>query len=184
VFKVTTAGSSSSFPTGAWPEASPLKDGTYQTGEIILPFNFPDNPCNHQFQVTSGGGTAGGPNPPIWKNVYGYGGSCSDVTDWSNRQGWGHYMDRHGRACSRHDAPREYGVRQLQIRCVYRRSELTVNSIELLQRPALIYRCQSSWRIIQPVFCNSTFLSQCQNRMTKPGKSRRNCVARILELPR
>jgi hypothetical protein len=36
----------------------------------------------------------------------------------------------------------------------------------------------------QPGLRNSAFLSQCRNRRTKPGKSRRNCVAMNLELPR
>jgi hypothetical protein len=80
VFKVTVAGSSGSFPPGAWPKAWSLKDGNYQNGATIMPLTFPNNPCNHQFQVTAGGGAGSGPNPPIWKDVYGYNGSCSAVT--------------------------------------------------------------------------------------------------------
>lgn len=84
VFKVTVAGNSTSYPSGAWPRAWLPKhneaQGSYQNGETILPLTVPNNPCNHRFQVTAGGGTASGSNPPVWKNVYGYNGSCSAVT--------------------------------------------------------------------------------------------------------
>jgi len=84
VFKVTVAGSSVSYPPGTWPQAWLAKQsgeqGFYSIGETILPLTFPNNPCNHRFKVTDGGGTATGSKPPIWKSVYGYNGSCSSVT--------------------------------------------------------------------------------------------------------
>ncbi len=86
VFKVTVAGSSSSPPPGAWPQPwSPRQNaqwGFYSKGESILPWTFPNNPCNHRFQVTAGG-KASGSYPPIWKKVYRYNGSCSSVTTGS-----------------------------------------------------------------------------------------------------
>ena len=83
VFKVTVAGSSPSYPDGAWPKAWFPKQnetqGYYANGEIILPIMLPNNPCNHRFQVASGGGGANGSKPPVWKDVYRYHGSCSSV---------------------------------------------------------------------------------------------------------
>jgi hypothetical protein len=87
VFKVTVAGSLSSYPPGAWPNGWWPKQnatwGFYSNGETILPLSFPNNPCNHRFQVTAGGGKASGPRAPIWKEAYGYKGSCSSVTTGS-----------------------------------------------------------------------------------------------------
>jgi len=80
VYKVTVAGSSSSYPPYWWPQAWSKKWGTHKAGQIILPLEVPNNPCNHYFQVTAGGGSASGANPPMWKDVYGYHGSCSSVT--------------------------------------------------------------------------------------------------------
>jgi hypothetical protein len=84
VFKVTVAGRSASYPRGAWPRAWLPKQnagqGFYSDRETILPLTYPNNPCNHKFQVTSGGGTASGSKPPDWKEVYGYSGSCSAAT--------------------------------------------------------------------------------------------------------
>lgn len=84
VFKVTVAGSSASFPPHAWPQTWTLKQGGwrgfYWDGGTILPATFPNNPCNHRFQVTAGAGKPTGSVPPLWKNVYGYNGSCSSVT--------------------------------------------------------------------------------------------------------
>src|SRR5271157_476243 len=83
VFRVTVSGSSSNYPNGPWPRAWMLKhdaaDGFYQDGDIILP-NIKRNPCNHAFQVTSGGGTANGSKLLDWQNAYGYSGSCQSVT--------------------------------------------------------------------------------------------------------
>lgn len=80
VYKVTVAGKASSYPPGAWPTAWSHRWGNYENGATILPLNFPNNPCNHRFQVTAGGGNASGTNPPIWKDIYAYAGSCSSVT--------------------------------------------------------------------------------------------------------
>jgi hypothetical protein len=86
VFQVTVAGSSSSYPRGAWPNGWWPKQnaawGFYSNGETILPPSYPNNPCNHRFQVTAGGQASGG-HPPIWKDAYGYTGSCSSVTTGS-----------------------------------------------------------------------------------------------------
>ena len=83
VYQVTVAGSSSSYPPGAWPTGWVAKQdagqGFYMMGDAILPPTSPDNPCNHYFQVTAGGGKATGSHPPAWKDVYGYSGSCSAV---------------------------------------------------------------------------------------------------------
>jgi hypothetical protein len=84
VFKVTVAGSSASSPPHAWPQTWTQKQGGWQgfywDGGTILPATVPNNPCNHRFQVTTGGGKPTGSRPPIWKNVYGYDRSCSSVT--------------------------------------------------------------------------------------------------------
>ena len=84
VYKVTVEGSSTAFPTGAWPKAWLPKQnevqGYYANGDTILPLNVPNNPCNHAFQVTAGGGNPSGSQAPIWKNAYGYNGSCNSVT--------------------------------------------------------------------------------------------------------
>jgi len=78
VYRVTAAGSSPSYPAGAWPQS--WTRGTFQIGATILPLNVPNNPCNHLFQVTAGAGSPTGHNPPVWKNEYRYSGSCSSVT--------------------------------------------------------------------------------------------------------
>lgn len=84
VYKVTVAGSASSPPPHSWPQTWSLKQGGwrgfYWDGGTILPRTVPNNPCNHRFQVTAGGGKPTGSTPPIWKDVYGYNGSCSSVT--------------------------------------------------------------------------------------------------------
>lgn len=84
VFRVTVAGSSASYPSHSWPQAWSLIQGAWQgfywDGATILPPTFPNNPCNHRFQVTAGGGKPIDSTPPIWKNFYGYNGSCSSVT--------------------------------------------------------------------------------------------------------
>ena len=82
VFKVTVPGSSSSYPPGAsWPTGWRLKhnarQGYYGNGNTILPHL--RNPCDHAFQVTSGGGTANGSHTPDWQKVYGYAGSCGSL---------------------------------------------------------------------------------------------------------
>lgn len=86
VFKVTVAGSSSSPPPRAWPNGwrpkQNVASGFYSKGEIVLPWTSPNNPCNHFFEVTAGGGATGS-HPPIWKDLYGYTGSCSTVTTGS-----------------------------------------------------------------------------------------------------
>lgn len=86
VFKVTLAGSSSSSPPGPWPgvwwSRQNAASGFYSVGDIILPRTVSDNPCNHTFQVTAGG-MPNGLTRPIWKDVYGYNGSCSSVTTGS-----------------------------------------------------------------------------------------------------
>jgi len=83
VFEVTVAGSSPSYPPRAWPNGWwPRQNaawGFYSNGDTILPRTLPDNPCNHSFQVTAGG-KASGSRRPVWKDVYGYQGSCSSVT--------------------------------------------------------------------------------------------------------
>lgn len=89
VYQVTVAGSSSSYPEGSWPQAWSRKWGNYQNGATILPLNAPNNPCNHVFQVTAGGGSPSGSNPPIWKDVYGYKDSCSSVTTGATVQDGG-----------------------------------------------------------------------------------------------
>jgi hypothetical protein len=84
VFQVTVAGSSSNYPPGAWPKAWLPKQNDaqahYVNGDVILPLMAPNNPCNHSFQVISGGGGPNSSNAPIWKNAYGYNGSCNSVT--------------------------------------------------------------------------------------------------------
>jgi hypothetical protein len=86
VFKVTVAGHSSSPPPGAWPNGWWPKQtaaaGFYANGDTILPRTFPDNPCNHSFRVIDGGKPSG-PQRPVWKDVYGYKGSCNSVTTGS-----------------------------------------------------------------------------------------------------
>jgi len=94
VYKVTVAGSSSSYPpgsypAGSWPQAWSRKWGNYNDGDTILPLNTPNNPCNHVFQVTAGGGSPSGPNPPIWKDVYGYNSSCSSLKKGATAQDGG-----------------------------------------------------------------------------------------------
>jgi hypothetical protein len=79
VYQVTGAGRSSSYPPYGWPQAWSKKWGNYQDGDIILPLNSPNNPCNHYFRVTAGGGSATALVPLVWKDVYGYTGSCSSV---------------------------------------------------------------------------------------------------------
>ncbi len=90
VYQVTVAGSSSSYPSGPWPTKWTAKQtteqGFYANGDTILPPISPNNPCSHRFQVTAGGGKATGSRPPIWKNVYGYTGSCSAVTSGAKIQ--------------------------------------------------------------------------------------------------
>jgi hypothetical protein len=82
VFKVTVAGSSNSYPPGAWPRAWSLRQtagqGFYRNGDTILP-PAAHNPCNHQFQVTDGGGAPNGSTPPDWQRSYSYSGSCASV---------------------------------------------------------------------------------------------------------
>lgn len=84
VFKVTVAGSSAAYPPHAWPRAwlpkHNAEQGFYANGTTILPLTFPNNPCNHRFQVTTGRGAPNGSKPPTWKEAYGYSGSCSSVT--------------------------------------------------------------------------------------------------------
>jgi len=41
------------------------------------------------FQVTAGGGSPSGPNPPIWKDVYGYNSSCSSLKKGATAQDGG-----------------------------------------------------------------------------------------------
>ncbi|HLV85894.1 MAG TPA: hypothetical protein VKV39_02885 [Candidatus Sulfotelmatobacter sp.] len=92
VFKVTVAGSSSSPPPGAWPAVwwsrQSAASGFYSAGDIILPRTVSDNPCNHAFQVTAGG-KPNGTTRPVWKDVYGYKGSCSAITTGSKVQDGG-----------------------------------------------------------------------------------------------
>lgn len=81
VYKVTVAGSSSSYPRrAAWPTGwrfkQHAKQGYYQNGDTVLPRA--NNPCNHAFQVSDGGGTPNGSQPPDWKKAYGSG-ACSSV---------------------------------------------------------------------------------------------------------
>jgi hypothetical protein len=81
VYKVTVGGSSNSYPPRAWPTGWRVKQhkrqGFYQNGDTVLPRA--ENPCNHLFEVTAGGGTANGTRPD-WKKVYAYKGDCSAVT--------------------------------------------------------------------------------------------------------
>lgn len=78
-YQVTLGGRSSSYPPYRWPQAWSKKLGNYQDGDVILPLNSPNNPCNHYFKVTAGGGSATAPFPPIWKDLYGYSNSCAYV---------------------------------------------------------------------------------------------------------
>jgi hypothetical protein len=84
VYQVTAAGNSSSYPSPSWPQPWSKKWGNYEDGDVILPLKFPNNPCNHYFRVTAGGGSATALIPPVWKDLYGYMGSCDSVRTGEN----------------------------------------------------------------------------------------------------